>query len=129
MNTTPLQLLQETVIWYRTHSRAVSNSGGCFYYIESKTCAVGRCTIDPEGIQNAFGRNTVAMLIVMYNNDFESALKPQYKNLPREVWINIQKFHDQFANWTKNDRLGNNLTIQGKAEYKRLKELFKKETI
>lgn len=46
---TKLDIIEETVEYYKTHNRATNKAGGCFYLSEQgDMCAIGRCCRRPS---------------------------------------------------------------------------------
>lgn len=123
-----LEILDETVEYYRTHPRAVAN-GDCDYATlvngEYAFCGVGRCLIDPIGLQKLIGNEPASAKnfdSVMEGFGFpefgslESQLKPEYRGHPVDFWQSLQAFHDSDGNWILYD--GQNvLSGEGISEY------------
>ena len=114
---TKLEIINETVNYYKTHKRGVLNNNTpfqqCAYYGKYREmCAVGRCLINPKELIDG-------NLSVDGIENFENLLKPQYRNHHIDFWVSLQIFHDINHNW-KIEKRGNILTTPGQNALKTL---------
>lgn len=125
-NITPMQFLDETVKYYKTHKRGIkidpsmSVSGPvCTYFYRNKVCAVGRCLINPKRFKSNQG--DVYDLFSTYPK--EHILKPEYVHLSTGELEIIQDLHDRNIFWIPTKR-GNKLSELGVIHYETLKKTF-----
>lgn len=124
---TPIELLDETVEYYKTHKRGLKPCAGeysttqCVYFYRNAKCAVGRCMINPKKFKNVIA--TASEVFDGYN--IETILKPEYVNIDRDVFYDLQQLHDKDEYWIETKR-GNKLTREGIEQYNTLKQAFKK---
>jgi hypothetical protein len=89
----------------------------CVYHADAwagkpeRMCAVGRCLIDPAGIQRRHSSMSVQQLEEELGWDFYTAFRPEYRGLPVEFWDLLQNWHDDANNF---DSIG--LTARGREE-------------
>lgn len=93
---TKIEIIDETVEYYKTHKRARTVTGACNYRdFDGNKCAVGRCM--HEG---AFDHPAVrtSEYVVDFNGEIypklDQLLKPEYKGHSLEFWRDIQYYHD-----------------------------------
>jgi hypothetical protein len=139
---TPIEIIDETVEFYKENARAVD--GGCFYLYENGAkCAVGRCFTDEViakqqkeadsrdeekyRFRSIHGINFCFSIAVMNSNNPEDLLKPEYKGQTIEFWRQLQHLHDSPIFWsTENGK--NVLTARGTQYLTLLKDRFKEST-
>lgn len=120
---TKLEIIDETVKYYSEDiSRRAVLDMGCYYWMQGKMCAVGRCLIDPEAIQKlieekGYGDTDVGTLSGV--TDFQSSLKEEYRGHDLNFWKSLQIFHDENSNWCESG-----LTESGLIELDSLKKRY-----
>ena len=98
---------------YIQHDDGIS----CAYFVDAwagrpeRMCAVGRCLIDPAGIQRRFSSMGAMQLDGEFSHGLDDVLKPEYRGLPIDFWDQLQCWHDDRENF---DAIG--LTEAGKEE-------------
>ena len=113
MELTKLQIIEETVEYYSTHSRSVE--GGtvlCRYNDEhGNKCAFSRCCTD----DSVFSEGESSC------DQKDAILLPQYAHIPYTdlFWKSLQGVHDKDWYWD-----GNNLTEEGKENVTFLKNKY-----
>lgn len=116
---TKLEILDETIEYYRTHQRAKDSDGLCVYK-NPKTgemCAVGRCLIQPD----CHEIRTAGDLINALGDDI---FKPDYRGHSTYFWFDLQQLHDYPSHWMANGQGGHDLTEEGMEYVKELKEKY-----
>lgn len=125
-------VLDETVRYYKTHSRGTvytDGTGPCVYYEEDededggcRMCAIGRLLENPEAASDVIGPwagydgNTAVLRATQ--------IKEEYQHLSHRFLAALQIFHDTDSNWTQNETGGWDLTAQGLDELDRLKDIW-----
>lgn len=100
------EIIEETVAYYAADPvgrRAVNKR--CQYITDDgKMCAVGRCLIDPQMVENILSNEdwcgSTWELIEMFGS-IDSILQEEYHNHETDFWINLQCFHDNPSYWTE----------------------------
>jgi len=119
-----IQIIEETVEYYKTHNRAIDNkTHDCYYYRNGDTCPIGRCMENPEEFNNAI----LNVLDIHKEYGIDKVLKEEYKGHHVKFWENLQNLHDCMQYWTTSD-LGDNvndLTESGLECYNKLIEIYK----
>lgn len=89
---TPLELIMETVEAYKGNSNRAIEGGQCKYLTEDgRKCAVGRCMNDgPWQMLN--------VTFILLDVKFEECIKPEYHDIPIDLFYSLQEFHDDFYN-------------------------------
>lgn len=103
---TELELIEETVNYYSDPSKRgiekskVTGKPQCIYYnpITGNKCAVGRCIKDDLISQFQLDYHYNGLSLHM---DLKNKLKPEYKNIPFELWGQLQMFHDLPQHFTE----------------------------
>jgi len=123
------QIIDETVEYYRTHSRALCSSNRCVYITsDGLVCAHSRCLT--EDVRNQMDVDSpygsAKELIEEFNDGDlgDDIHQEQYRGHSMHFWIDIQGLHDNKGNWVKTEK-GNDLTIQGNQVVAKLKEIYK----
>ena len=100
---TKLEILEETANFYN------SNNRGEYKYLTSdgKTCAVGRCLIDPK----VFMKEYIGSIDSDYAKEIlEDNLKEEYRGHSNSFWLDLQMFHDNSSLWEENGMSENGIT-------------------
>jgi len=128
---TKIEIINETVEYYRTRNRAMT-AWGCLYYVTAENlsefpaphvkvgdmCAVGRCLENPEDAG-------VCPVSQQWNTEsLDRALKPEYRGHSIHFWQNLQRLHDTDNYWDWNEHGGCDLTENGIAYVDVLKERY-----
>lgn len=109
-----LNLLEETIEYYKTHKRGFNEKNEkCFYYLNKDAmCAVGRCMKNPSIFKDFRGD--------VYKLDeeegIESLLKDKYKGYSIFFWKQLQRFHDINSFWNPTE---NGQVLSNEGEYKK----------
>ena len=103
---TAIDIIQETVDFYSEDiSRRAYNSdeGGCEYYIDGRSCGVGKCMTRPKEFNKRFplvGDDSTAIEDVSKKiRSLDSFLKPEYRGHSIKFWKDIQTLHDLEQYW------------------------------
>lgn len=116
MKMTKLEILDETVKYYKTHKRGLSDEGFCVNITNrGSMCAVGRC-VDKELISKLKGLEDIAvgsLSLELGKDTTDECLQPQYRGHREEFWEDLQDLHDRGIHWSKNKSGGQVLTMQG----------------
>ena len=115
-----LEIIEETVEYYKNNPRSLSLSGSCLYQGEDgELCAFARVVV-PEERKYLTENEACSMLMGI-------KLLPQYEKHEKDVefWLDIQQLHDRSRNWTPNNSGGNDLTQDGKIFVNERKEKYK----
>lgn len=106
---TKLEILEETANFYNSYNRGYNKySYGCEYLTsDGRTCAVGRCLIDPKVFMKEY--------IGSIDNDYakeilEDNLKEEYRGHSNSFWLDLQMFHDNPCFWDENGMTENGIT-------------------
>ena len=121
-----IAIVNETVAYYggNPNRRAYiqSDSGvSCVYHADAwagkpeRMCAVGRCLIDPAGLQRKYSSMSVQQLENELGWEFDPSFKPEYRGLPVDFWDHLQTWHDN-----ENNFHAEGLTARGQEEADRL---------
>lgn len=97
---TKAQIIDETIAHIAEFGRGVDAEGLCTYLDvdTGKMCAVGRCMIDPSGIDVSSNVHALGGML-------EGRLKPEYRGHDLEFWYELQLFHDSPSNWNPDNSL------------------------
>ena len=99
-----IELIEETANYYNLNNRGFEEGIGCQYLTPNgKMCAVGRCILKkklPDFQKKHDGESIYSIVEIYDTNDFKALLKVKYRNIPDELWDDLQSFHDNSANWT-----------------------------
>ena len=90
MQKTKIEIINETRAWYEgdPSRRSMSPYGICQYLADDgRTCAVGRCLIDPN-VPNG------SVFDVWDDRSIDEDMKPEYRGHSRSFWEELQNFHD-----------------------------------
>jgi len=121
---TKLQIIDETVRYYRTHSRGINSHTNCEYITEDgNMCAVGRC-LTKKALDSILYDNPGDLYDLSDRFDNYIPFKQSYKGHEDEFWSTLQDFHDSRSNWEENSKGGNNLTEGGKNRLAFLKQIY-----
>lgn len=115
---TKVEIIEETANFYTTKNRAYKD-GGCLYFIDGKSCGVGRCMVNPKHFQSKLKHKFVSISTVCENN-IDDELKSEYKGCGIGFWGDIQGFHDREEFWN-----GSGLSEEGKERKQQLIEKYK----
>ena len=112
---TPVELIQETVAYYSADPvgrRAILSINEvpekaplCQYQtLDNRKCAVGRCMLDNDNLYMLSGSIDDAYWRDEYGDRKENAkwqtlIKPEYEDIPNDLWVQLQQFHDTNDNW------------------------------
>lgn len=122
---TKLEIIEETVDYYRVNPRGVYNKVQCIYKSEEGAmCAVGRCLSEDALYEFRNSRQTVTGLnsrCETNNRTLDDIMKEEYRGHPLKFWRDLQIFHDSHSHWTKNGN-GCELTCAGMNELENLKK-------
>lgn len=115
-----LEIIDETIEYYRTHKRAVRINGYCEYWTtDGRTCAVGRCCQDPPGIHLiAQSRDDTGVSDTWFDDEL---LKPEYRGHSVLFWTDLQRLHDVGEFWAETET-GHELTERGHHYVQLMKE-------
>jgi hypothetical protein len=95
----------------------------CVYYNPDtrNKCAVGMCltTKALSRIGRATFSGGVTQLDKMFNNDLDSAMKPQYRGHENAFWMSLQQLHDDDYYW-----FDNHFTAYGEERLAELKTAY-----
>jgi hypothetical protein len=131
---TKVEIINETVEYYSQdpeNRRSVNSSGSCFYFNNSKKCAIGRCMLNPQEQEekgDVFDLISIDILefaeeevdTISNRAILDSLLKEEYRGHEILFWDGLQKLHDFGYNWSKEG-----LTEIGKSNVKLLLETYK----
>lgn len=123
---TKLQILKETKDYYSEDpKRRAATKTRCKYATnDGRYCAVGRCFILPELIEEALDGKAINICSLISMNmgedNFQENLHPQYRGHGSAFWLDLQGFHDDNDYWSS---IG--LTEAGEEEYERLVNMYK----
>ena len=103
-----IELVQDTIQYYKTHPRGVlvshsspTESCTCYNPTTGAMCAVGRCMINP----GEYGQATVSELRSWdekkeeYVGGIDHVLKEEYRGHSIDTWKRLQSLHDHRGNW------------------------------
>jgi hypothetical protein len=129
---TEIEIVEETVKYYRTHGRGTSRHG-CVYLADNGCmCALGRA-MTPDGLdrhgsssEDAGGLFTEMWRDIEGNSHdeypdvneevYDQSFKEKYRGHDRSFWGLLQEFHDGNNFWLAyKTKKGSRLTAQGKA--------------
>ena len=101
---TAIELIENTIEYYKTHPRAIGPNKMCSYKSpEGNMCAVGRW-VDwknlPEGYEETL--NSKGSIVNFTNKELKEILLPEVKNIPLELWDDLQGYHDYTLNIESN---------------------------
>lgn len=131
---TKVEILNETVEYYKTNLRGINpNSLSCVYFVAETgaKCGVGRCCIDPKATW--YGPPSDGLFLdgppPYYDHTtprvpLDELLFPEYRGHCGAFWDQLQRFHDIPDNWKDNDKGGSDLTSAGYEELERLLNLW-----
>lgn len=127
-----VNIIKETVEYYKTNSRGIKNLGNgfqCVYYneVNGAKCAVGRC-FTKKGIK-IFG-DVISDYYGLFPNiqeHPENYFYSKYKGKSEHFWSELQILHDSADYWVKNELGGQDLTDVGKIKYRALLIEFKND--
>lgn len=121
------ELIQEIIDYYSADvsRRAQTESGGCYYEIGQKSCAVGRC------LKEEFRSKLLGSWDELFDLDKKPISKElketffleKYQGFPEQLWRDLQALHDAGIYWQKDG-----LSDLGKEYAARLMEKFAKTT-
>lgn len=104
MKVTPKELIEETANYYNLSNRGYDEEEySCRYLaLNGNMCAVGRCILEDkiEDFNERFGVKPISSIIEDYGNVFVSYVDPKYSDISKELWAELQVFHDRSSNWT-----------------------------
>jgi hypothetical protein len=113
---TKIQIIEETIDYYKKHNRSVLNNNKCCYLDKNgNICAHSRC-IDPSyrmKFATEFATENAAFVIQQYGDIIHLE---RYRGHSIEFWSDIQQLHDHKINWQPSTISGeiNELTSEGK---------------
>jgi hypothetical protein len=122
---TAIEIIDETVEYYKNNPRSLNNIGECLYYNNGNMCAFGRCATKKGLEYLEYNENTSVCNLKKKPN---SILKDVYKGHSLDFWCDLQLFHDRGENWKENNG-GNTLTTKGLIVYNKLIEKYGNGTI
>ncbi len=103
-----IDIIIETAKYYNSSNTAVNNIGACTYMNEDgDMCAVGRC-LSEEGMKifkefedkNSANDTSVIYFFKLYGKDnFQNALKEEYRGHDIVFWQKLQQLHDSKYSW------------------------------
>ena len=115
-----LNLLEETVKFFNSENRCITQYGGCNYYLEGKDgCAIGRKIEDKElckELDKGLGpdlESGVDKILVF------SRLPDNLKELGQKFLHRLQRLHDDQENWNYSG-----ISPKGEDVVKDIKEIF-----
>ena len=107
-----LAILDESVAYFGQdpeERRAVfidtkGNSGGEFISPDgTRKCIVGRFLVDPRGIMETHGITSTGGLLSKFGKDrFDEFFRPGYDGFPPDFYTQLERLHDNEANWDEN---------------------------
>jgi hypothetical protein len=100
---TAREIIQETAIAYTIGDRAKVGSACAYINNNGDMCAVGRCAISPDTMEEE-----MVGLDVLLSEELDELLRPEYRGHSRCLWMDLQWFHDHDAHWN-----GRRLTDKG----------------
>lgn len=105
-----IEIIEDTVRFYKKHPRSVNDSGQCSYLdAHGNRCAVGRYISD-EYIERLGDTNTTSVSgLINEWGELDSILVDSAIGLKEEFWTDLQGFHDSRASWN-----GMNLSKYGR---------------
>lgn len=115
---TKIEIIEETVVYYKANPRSITKSNSCVYFNEENgaMCAFSRCCTEESVKQlHDFCEGNGVSGIDHFNN----FLKEEYKGHERNFWVDIQILHDSGSYWD-----GNELTSLGIEEVAKLKNKY-----
>lgn len=122
---TKLEIIEETVKYYKTHRRGYNKEGGYCEYRNNKgsKCAIGR-VLTEEGLNHALMNNWGSIDGVCVSDAYlDTILKPGYEGHEIDFWSDLQDFHDASNHWKETIK-GNMLTGQGITAYNHLRQMY-----
>ena len=135
----PLELINETVEYYKTHPRGISKEEGYCVYKSSTgdKCAVGRCIqdkfLDNDQLHQwvfVGGVEALEENLKKEHLTFEEVLKPEYRGQLKSVWKSLQNWHDRKEFWHGGNDIHNEpqkMTLQGQDFLKRMLSYHERE--
>lgn len=121
---TKLEIIEETINYYKTNPRGSNPKGGYAYKTESGAmCAVGRCMNDKANFDFWTGI-IVYEAFLLPGLSIDEHLKPEYHGHSTFFWDKLQNLHDSTFYWIATDT-GFELSESGKEYVEKLKELYK----
>ena len=126
---TPVELIKETVAYYKTHKRGI-NDVGCAYVGKHGThCAVGRC-LTPQAKEvikkdkDKYNHTSASEIIPnLKAAGVAEPLLPEYAEIDECLWEELQDFHDTHRNWEEKGK-GNVLTSAGQKQLESLLYIY-----
>jgi len=117
------QIIDETVEYYTTHSRATTEYGCEYRTKEGALCAHSRCLTDE--IRNQIRLGSAYGTADDVINDFggDDVHQEQYRGHDVKFWNDIQSLHDCKRYWVKTE-IGNEITASGIEQVNNLKEIY-----
>lgn len=130
-----VEIINETVEYYSTHSRGLGSKGACVYLSpEGYMCAVGRCLdlsnkeFNDTLIECGDSSTAIKDLSKELDSkeiDLNNIFKEEYRNHKVAFWQSLQNFHDLEIFWIKNkEGEGSTLTVEGELRLKELLETY-----
>ncbi len=115
---TKIQIIDETVEYYKTHDRAIDDNLKCCYLSDdNRMCAHSRCLTDEARatLLQEFSNNATAYVVIGEFGD--ECHKEEYRGHDEEFWQRIQSIHDSHSYWS-----GKTFTPAGEKFVNSLKE-------
>ena len=124
MGKTKVEILNDTIEYYKTHDRGVVSKngviGGCTYDNgEGGQCAVG-CRMTKKAIAHLTKTDNLNQITVSNlsdeNDSIDHLLQKKYRGHNLSFWEQLQSLHDSERNWSKTDE-GWELSMDGEIRY------------
>ncbi len=118
---TKIEIINETVEYYRTHPRGINPDEQCVYLsLESAKCAVGRCMNEERLKEYGNFIGSIGSLVNEEAQPVDYFLQEKYHGHPLKFWENLQALHDGRSYWeeTEEDNILTNVGLNYLAELK-----------
>lgn len=127
---TYIDVINETVEYYSGKENKFGRTiqGVCRYFIDGNTCAVGRCLSLSEERLMKLDQNSQTQVKKLFSRNLLSmnCFKSEYVHLSNlEFWEDLQKLHDNGANWDIDSDGNVELSSTGQNTVNKLKEDYK----
>ena len=119
MKKTEIDIINETVEYYKTNPRGISEASCEYITDEGAMCAVGRCL---KNISKLKKQLVYVGDVFSLSEHFDGKIpfKKKYEEPSILFWKDLQQFHDEGSYWITDENSNNTLSELGKKELERL---------
>lgn len=119
---TEIEIIDETVEYYKTHKRAYNENSKLCAYINphGDMCAIGRCLL-PDKAQFLVDIS-IALVHDLTIEELDPILEPKYRGKSMKFWVQLQNLHDDTSFWEPNELGGSDLSPSGEDNVRIMKE-------